>query len=1222
MNKEELRSPIPNACDNKLEEQNSVNRPVLIASPLGGTTGKTVPIRIVRTTNINSKNTESPFDINPTLTANERKLVLDILKTHPRAFAGDPEAPPATSPGVSHRIELKDNTPNKQSAYRQSPLKQAAVSQNTKTLLKRGLIERSNSPWSSPVVLVPKPHVENQWRMCIDFRKLNAQTKKDAYPIPLIEQCLDTCKDADYFTLIDIKDAFHHIPMDESSKPLTAFVTPDGLFQWKYMPFGLTNAPATFQRYVDSKLQGLLGKCCTAFFDDCLVYTTGSLEQHMKDVESVLARLTEARLEASLTKCKFAYQELLFIGHLISKGRVKPDPLKVRAVQDFPIPKNLSELRSFLGLMNYYHRFIQDYARIALPLYYLTRKGVKYEWSGVCDTAFNRLKKALLSAPCLRTPNFRAPFVLQTDASKEGIAGVLTQEFDGEEHPIAYISRQLNKAEKNYSGTELECLAVVWSIGQFEHYLLDAPFTLVTDHSALQWMSSKKFENTRIMRWILKLQEFTFNVQHRAGSKNANADALSRVAVPGSAPPDDSTDDPAIGPFDQKPRFVRLIDSKKLPYPVISDPVPVRDTLQMRRVYASTGAQLSLTEPLDSVVLVDQGKLEKLATQQRAEPFSSELIDYLEKKEIPARFSPEEQRRFALSARDYILIPQLSPCLSVLCYSPARPRRGLSSLTPIVPRIVVPFEFRRPILHSFHNSPFGGHFGIKRTLRKVMTNHYWPTMSRDVENWVKNCIFCTKEKALRKPEKVPYGFIVPPTAPFELISIDFVGPMKHKSEDFHYILVIIDHFTRWAITVPTKGQTAEIVAQSLLDEVYNRFGVPKRLLSDRGSVFIGELLTALNKHLGITRLLTSSHHPQTNGMVERFNSTLKDTLGTLVEEYGTQWVHILQSATFAYNTSKSEATGFTPYYALYGREAITPGDQLAITASELDDTNITVPAYISFMLSNLRSCHEFIQTVFKNKEEHVLSERLKRARILVYAPGDLVWVQNPQADSKTRNQIGRVPRWKGPATILERRGELSYLVEFTSAKENFMGLTKYSTVNVRNLRPFFSPLKPPSDESSVIPDELSRTQPYRATADSPSAIRLPTVRDPLPPLAPVAEDDDVDMSIQLPEEEKSNDEEMMPSLIPPDLHLNTPEDPYLREGYRPPTLEMPTSTTTAAGPAAAAKRRRATLPTPIYDETFTSRLPRHDKEERYSLPRRSSPPKGLTPRKKPRNQKK
>ena len=322
--------------------------------------------------------------------------------------------------------------------------------------------------------------------MCIDYRKLNARTRKDAYPIPLIEDCLNMCKDADYLTLIDIKDAYHHVEMDPASRPLTAFVTPDGLFEWLRMPFGLCNAPATFQRYVNHALQGLAGRSCAAFFDDCIVFAKGSLEKHMQAVAEVLERLAQHGLEASYKKCKFAYHELIFVGHLVRKGTIRPDPSKLDAVRKFPEPKNVSQLKSFMGLANYYHKFIRGFAIISRPLYALQRKDVPFEWTPQCVAAFETLKNALLSSPCLYAPNLSLPFILQTDASGEGIAAVLVQIVNGEEHPIAYISRQLSKAERNYSPTEWECLAVVWAVGQFQHYLIDAPFTIVTDHAALK----------------------------------------------------------------------------------------------------------------------------------------------------------------------------------------------------------------------------------------------------------------------------------------------------------------------------------------------------------------------------------------------------------------------------------------------------------------------------------------------------------------------------------------------------------------------------------------------------------------------------------------------------------------------------------------------------------------------------------------------------------------
>ena len=284
----------------------------------------------------------------------------------------------------------------------------------------------------------------------------------------------------------------------------------------------------------------------------------------------MLRALAAAGLKASLKKCHFAYAEVLFIGHLVLHGTIKPDPAKLRAISQYPAPTDVTQLRSFIGLASYYHKFIRGFATICAPLYRLTRKAVEFVWSQPCIIAFEAIKTALLDDSCLAAPDFSLPFIVQTDASGVGIGAVLSQLHGGVERPIAFISRQLNDAESRYSPTEWECLAVVWAVGQFEIYHVDAPFTIVTDHAALQWLPSKKFENARLMRWAMKLSGLNFTVKHRPGRSNNNVDPLSRNPIAGSAPSAETRDDPAVGPLDVAPHYICAMHAHLHPFPVIS----------------------------------------------------------------------------------------------------------------------------------------------------------------------------------------------------------------------------------------------------------------------------------------------------------------------------------------------------------------------------------------------------------------------------------------------------------------------------------------------------------------------------------------------------------------------------------------------------------------------------------------------------------------------------
>ena len=1170
------------------------------------------------------------FDIDPLLSPADADIMRRMLVSTLHAFANNPKVAPTPAPGVSHAINLTDPHPIKQNAYRQSPAKQATVEATVTELLARDLIQPSNSAWSSPIVLVPKPN--GDWRMCIDYRKVNYHTKKDAYPTPDIRDCLNLCKNADFLTLVDIKDAYHHILMDPGSIQTTAFITPRGLFEWKRMPFGLCNAPATFQRYVDNCLRGLLGKTCAAFFDDCAVYTTGTIEQHTADVKEVLERLATAGLEANMKKCRFAYKEMLFIGHIVSKGTIKPDPAKLRAVKEFPTPENLSQLRSFLGLANYYHDFIPGFALTCVPLYRLTRKDVPFDWCSLCIIAFDQLKDALLAAPCLYAPNFQLPFILQTDASGIGIAAVLAQVVDEREHPVGFISRQLGKHEKNYSATEWECLAVVWAIGQFEVYLVDAPFTVITDHAALQWLPTKKMGNSRLQRWAMTLAEFSFTVIHRAGKLNGNVDSLSRVPLANSAPLDDSID-PAIAPGEVTPHYVRNITTRHCPFPTLSMP-PSNDYYQHtspfhvrfmsfadrradRNVRATKltssvpapsfrGApNREISDQVSEVSIVDLSKLERIIEEQYNDKRIRASIDYKTSRLIPQTYDEAMRKKLISMNYSFALMPQAPPLRPALFYFPSQPRRGLSSLVPIVPRLVVPKSMHNAIIEMFHNYAFGGHFGERRTTRKVMVNYYWDTLLADVIKYVSDCKDCQKEKIQRRRAERPAGLIDSPTYPFELISMDFVGPMNPKSGEFEYILVVCDHFTRFAITVPCTNTSAETVARALVNEVYNRYGSPVRLLSDRGSQFHSQLCRELHSYLRIKQLFTSAHHPQTNGLVERFNATLKDMLYSLKSEFGNNWDDALQSATFAYNTGVHTSTGMTPYYALYGREANTPGDAIALTAAENDyDINIPQEVYNKYQIDNIGRAQDFIRSLMDSKRTAHLADKAKFLRVPTYNVGDLVYARDEKSDTTTGSGRSHVTPFKGPYVILRKCGEYAYELKLNDR-------TGQKTIaNVDRLKPY-----------SKISKSQSLTSEESDTSQRMPHVGAPKIRSELGDVDP---NDDLDTSLSdvhdAPsrfDEDNKNDVDVHMTDIDPTA-LPPPSDDMIDDNIDATSTSLPSSSSSSSasspiplpssssssslGPAAAAKQRHAHQSQPLYSDAFASRLPGNPVHARYSLP--------------------
>lgn len=463
------------------------------------------------------------------LQGKDRRLMIAVLRKYKHLFyvEGSPEIGCASE--VKHSINTGDALPVKKNPYRIPHALKSVVEEQINDMLDKKIIEPSTSPWASPIVLVPKKSQDGtvKHRLCIDYRGLNAVTKSDAYPLPNIVETLDSLGKCKVFSVLDLASGYLQIPIDEKDKEKTAFTCHMGHYQYNRMPFGLQNAPSTFMRCIDFLLMGLKGTICLAYLDDILIMSE-DIATHVKNLEKVFVKLQEINFKIQPSKCTFATDQVEYLGHIVSREGVKPDPQKIKAIRDYPQPRSVRDIRSFVGLASYYRRHIPNFAAIAKPLTMLTRKDVEFKWGTSQEEAFRELKAKLSTEPLLSYPDFSLPFIVTTDASQEAVGAVLSQKINGEEKPVAYCSRQLNAAERNYSCTERELLAVIFATKQFRCYLYGRKFTLHTDHAALRWLLNLKDPSSRLTRWSLRLAEFDYEVIHKPGKKLPHADALSR----------------------------------------------------------------------------------------------------------------------------------------------------------------------------------------------------------------------------------------------------------------------------------------------------------------------------------------------------------------------------------------------------------------------------------------------------------------------------------------------------------------------------------------------------------------------------------------------------------------------------------------------------------------------------------------------------------------------
>ena len=417
---------------------------------------------------------------------------------------------------VEHDINTGDRSPIRCAPRRMSPQKMKKEEDCVTDMLTGGQIEASDSPWSSPVVLVTKK--DGGTRFCIDYRQLNDATIKDAYPLPRIDDTLDMLAGKQWFSTLDLASGYWQVSLSKAARAKTAFATHSGLFQFRVMPFGLCNAPATFERLMDRVLQGLRWNRCLVYLDDIISFG-GTFGAALSNLTLIFERLRSYLFRASVP----------FLGHIVGRRGLECDPKKIEDVKSWPVPDCLRSVRQFLGFVGYYRRFIPKFADIATPLVYLTGKDVPFVWDTSCSAAFQELRASLIDAPILAFPTETGQYILDTDASNFGLGGVLSQMQNDQERVVAYCSRALRPSQRRYCTTKREMLAVVAMCMQFRSYLRGARFTLRTDHKSLVWLHRFKDTEGMLSRWLHSLQQFQFSIIHRPGKDHGNADGLSRA---------------------------------------------------------------------------------------------------------------------------------------------------------------------------------------------------------------------------------------------------------------------------------------------------------------------------------------------------------------------------------------------------------------------------------------------------------------------------------------------------------------------------------------------------------------------------------------------------------------------------------------------------------------------------------------------------------------------
>ena len=737
-----------------------------------------------------NKRLEKLFNVlsleNDSITGQQLRKLKKVIELNADVFALDNSEVGHTDL-VKHRVDTGDIPPIKKPVRRVPFMFHDKIAEMVEEMESLGVIRPSSNAWSSPVVLVPKK--DNTYRFCVDYRRLNLVTKKDVYPLPRIDDILDTLAGAKYFTTLDLASGYWQIALDPETASKSAFITHQGLHEFVRMPFGMCNAPATFQRLMEVVLGGLLWKNCFVYIDDVLVCSR-TFEEHLTHLQQVLSRLREAGLRLKAKECLFLRQEVTYLGHLVTPYGVTPDPAKTSKIQDYPRPVDVTQVRQFLGLASYYRRFVSGFAKTASPLHALLKKNAQFNWMTDCEDAFIGLKEALVHTPVLMYPQFNGqhPFILETDASTQGLEAVLAQQQEDQQvHPVAFASRSLSPAEQRYSITELETLGLVWAVKLFRPYILGHRCIVFTDHAACTSLLTAKNPSSKQVRWALSIQEFDLDIRHRSGKSNRVADALSRNPIAISQV---LTFQSAADHGD---------DSTHTPVGVVSmtaalDMTPTSDVVQ--------------PPPANSVPNSDIGQL------QRQDSHLLPWFNYIENDKLPTE---ETLVRRLVMEQDWFEIVD-----GVLyTHNPAKSEQL---------RLVVPQCLQLNLLKEYHDGRFAGHFAERKLYATISRQYWWKGMRAYVCRFCRSCLVCASRKGTGRKTRPPLKSI-PVGGPFEMIGVDVLQlPLSHLGNE--YAVVFQDYLTKWPEVFAVADQKAQTIAHLLVEQIIARHGVPQRLLSD------------------------------------------------------------------------------------------------------------------------------------------------------------------------------------------------------------------------------------------------------------------------------------------------------------------------------------------------------------------------------------------------------
>ena len=942
----------------------------------------------------------------------------------------------ALKPGVSPKYSKPYRLPHSQ---------KAEIKTETEKMMADGIIEHSKSAWNSPILVVPKKKDPvtglQKFRMVIDYRKLNECIEDDKFPLPNITDIFDMVGGATYFSSIDLSQGYYQMQLDPEGRPCTAFSTEDGHFQLTRLPMGLKISPSAFSRMMSIAMSGLVSSRCFVYLDDLIIFGR-DLQQHNKNLIDVFDRLRQVNLKIHPGKCSFLRKEVLYLGHILSDKRILPDPGKSEVMQNFPIPKNAEEVKRFVAFANYYRKFIPNFAAIAIPLNRLLKKDVEFAFDENCRVAFETLKRILISPHILQYPDFEHDFILRTDASGFALGAVLSNFND---KPIAYASKTLNGAERNYSTIEKELLAIVWSVKHYRPYLFGRHFKILTDHRPLVYLFSMKEPSSRLTKFRLLLEEYNFSIEYSPGKENTTADALSRITL-------DSKDLQKLSICVTTRSFTRKENEKKQE---AEKQTKIEPTLQELLKPPPTG--LKTTEI--KIVKYFEEELGKIKGANIIMG-PNEVLAYIPEKNVLIWRRDKDSTNAQNSSNDSLLMRDVQKICTPLeikdiyikrkelvKLSDGRPninnlKKYMNELFKDIRIIVIygviriddPKE-RKLVMNDFHILPTSGHAGINRMIANIRKKYFWTGLQTDVTEFVKQCSLCQRNKHINK-NKQPLEITTTAETSFEKIFIDLVGPIEETESGAKYILTIQDELTKFMEAVPLENKEAVTVAKGLVECFILKYGMPTRIASDQGTEFINKVMKDVCKTLKVEQMNSTAYHHESIGALENSHKVLGAYLRTFISSKHTDWDKWVPFYVFCYNTSVHTKTGCTPFELVYGKDCRLPSNLTARVDPVYNYEDYALDLKNKLQVAHANTRGRLIKRKENRKERFDRDNKTREVKLEI---GNLVLLKN-----ESRKKLD--PIYTGPYEVLEEEG-VNCRIKYGS---------KSLVVHKNRIKPFYS----------------------------------------------------------------------------------------------------------------------------------------------------------------------